>query len=272
MQLKCHVHCISYTSIIHISAPPCKNQIRSGASAAESPKAAWHRVKEGGRRGCGTLPAGKPTPGRALVTPSTRLANHTEKEFGMAAKHSKYSKWGFAAITGGLALTVVEAMGSVSYLVGQAQPSYLVIGGGIITVISAILPMLAERPGTERRIWRSSVSSPCSRAPQRSSPPRSSGPACTGSGNGGAGHTHSGSNGSNRRARCQGHGRRRGGRPGPSAAELRRVRIPVVQPARARRHGQRPAGNGWRLPGTSRQMSASFQLIRRPVVSRRSCH
>jgi len=101
----------------------------------------------------GKLPAGKPTPGRALVTPSTRLANHTEKEFGMAAKHSKYSKWGLTAITGGIALTAIEVVGAVSYLVGQASPSYLIAGGAVITAVAAIVPILAARCWQARRYF-----------------------------------------------------------------------------------------------------------------------
>ena len=36
-----------------------------------------------------------------------------------------YSKWGLAAIIGGVALTAIEVIGAVGYLVGQDQPSYL---------------------------------------------------------------------------------------------------------------------------------------------------
>ncbi|MFZ0854399.1 MAG: hypothetical protein WAO08_35025 [Hyphomicrobiaceae bacterium] len=68
----------------------------------------------------------------------------------MATKHSKYSKWGLAAIGGGVALTAIEVVGAVGYLISQDQPSYLVAGGAIITVIAAILPILrALLVGTE---------------------------------------------------------------------------------------------------------------------------
>jgi hypothetical protein len=60
------------------------------------------------------------------------------------AKQSKYSIMDIAAIAGGLALTSVEVVGSVSYLLRQSQPSYLVAGGAIITVVAAGLPLLAE--------------------------------------------------------------------------------------------------------------------------------
>ena len=69
----------------------------------------------------------------------------------MATKHSKYSKWGLAAIGGGVALTAIEVVGAVGYLISQDQPSYLVAGGAIITVIAAILPILAGRCWWERR-------------------------------------------------------------------------------------------------------------------------
>ena len=69
----------------------------------------------------------------------------------MAAKHSKYSKWGLAAIGGGVAFTAIEVVGAVSYLVGQASPSYLVAGGALVTVVVAILPILAARCWHGRR-------------------------------------------------------------------------------------------------------------------------
>src|SRR5262245_48609338 len=67
------------------------------------------------------------------------------------AKHLKYSKWGLAAIAGGIALTAIEVVGAVSYLVGQDSPSYLVAGGAMVTVVSAILPILAARCWQNRR-------------------------------------------------------------------------------------------------------------------------
>jgi hypothetical protein len=63
----------------------------------------------------------------------------------MAAKHSKYSRWGLAAIGGGIALTAIEVYGAVSYLVSQAVPNYLVAGGTVVTLVAAVLPVLAGR-------------------------------------------------------------------------------------------------------------------------------
>jgi hypothetical protein len=37
----------------------------------------------------------------------------------MAAKHSNYSKWGLAAIGGGVALSAIEVIGAVGYLISQ---------------------------------------------------------------------------------------------------------------------------------------------------------
>jgi hypothetical protein len=62
----------------------------------------------------------------------------------MAKSHS-YSKWALAAIAGGVTLTAIEVVGAVGYLVGQNQPSYLVAGGAVVTVVAAILPILAGR-------------------------------------------------------------------------------------------------------------------------------
>lgn len=62
----------------------------------------------------------------------------------MAKPHS-YSKWSIAAIAFGVCFTAIEVIGAVGYLVGQAQPSYLVAGGAVITVVAAILPILAGR-------------------------------------------------------------------------------------------------------------------------------
>jgi len=63
----------------------------------------------------------------------------------MGFRLPSYSKWGLAAIAGGVALVAIEVIGAVSYLVSQAQPSYLVAGGAVVTVVSAILPILAAR-------------------------------------------------------------------------------------------------------------------------------
>ena len=62
----------------------------------------------------------------------------------MAAKRS-YSMWALAAIAGGVVLTAIEVVGAVGYLVSQNQPSYLIAGGAVVTVLAAILLPLAER-------------------------------------------------------------------------------------------------------------------------------
>jgi hypothetical protein len=63
----------------------------------------------------------------------------------MAAKCQTYSKWAIVAITGGVMLTAIEVYGAVSYLASQEQPHYLVAGGAIVTMVAAILPILAGR-------------------------------------------------------------------------------------------------------------------------------
>lgn len=62
----------------------------------------------------------------------------------MAKSHS-YPKWSIAAIAGGVCLTAIEVYGSYSYLVSQGQPNYLVAGGMVVTIVAAILPILAGR-------------------------------------------------------------------------------------------------------------------------------
>jgi hypothetical protein len=62
----------------------------------------------------------------------------------MATKR-RYSMWGLAAILAGVILTAIEVYGSVTYLVSQAQPNYLVAGGAVVTMVAAILPVLAGR-------------------------------------------------------------------------------------------------------------------------------
>jgi Ca2+/Na+ antiporter len=56
-----------------------------------------------------------------------------------------YSKSALAAIVGGVVLTAIEVIGAVGYLLSQDQPSYLVAGGAVVTVVAAILPILARR-------------------------------------------------------------------------------------------------------------------------------
>lgn len=61
------------------------------------------------------------------------------------AKRFRYSRWALAAIVAGVCLTAIEVYGAVSYLVSQAQPHYLVAGGAVVTMVAAILPILAGR-------------------------------------------------------------------------------------------------------------------------------
>lgn len=56
-----------------------------------------------------------------------------------------YSKWALVAIIGGVALTAIEVYGAVSFLVSQAMPNYLVAGGAVVTLVAAVLPILAPR-------------------------------------------------------------------------------------------------------------------------------
>lgn len=58
---------------------------------------------------------------------------------------SRYPKWAFAAIAAGAVLTAIEVVGAVGYLVNQNQPSYLVAGGAVVTIVAAGLLPLAER-------------------------------------------------------------------------------------------------------------------------------
>ena len=67
------------------------------------------------------------------------------------AKRLTYSKWACVAISAGTALTAVEVIGAVGCLVNQDQPSYLVAGGALVTVVAAILSPLAERCWRMRR-------------------------------------------------------------------------------------------------------------------------
>jgi hypothetical protein len=56
-----------------------------------------------------------------------------------------YPKWGLAAIFGGSVLTAIEVYGAVSFLVSQNSPHYLVAGGAVVTLVAAVLPILAGR-------------------------------------------------------------------------------------------------------------------------------
>jgi hypothetical protein len=62
-----------------------------------------------------------------------------------------YSGWGVAAITGSVILTAIEVYGAVGYLVSQNQPHYLIAGGAVLTVVAAMLPVLAARSWANRR-------------------------------------------------------------------------------------------------------------------------
>jgi hypothetical protein len=61
------------------------------------------------------------------------------------AKRFHYSKCALVAIVGGVALTVIEVIGAVGYLVHQNQPRYLIAGGAVVTIAAAGLPILAGR-------------------------------------------------------------------------------------------------------------------------------
>jgi hypothetical protein len=63
----------------------------------------------------------------------------------MAKRRFHYSKWALAAIIGGVVLTAIEVVGAVGYLLSQDQPSYLIAGGAVVTVVAAGLLPLAER-------------------------------------------------------------------------------------------------------------------------------
>ena len=56
------------------------------------------------------------------------------------AKRLTYSKWACVAISAGAALMAVEVIGAVGYLVNQDQPSYLVAGGALVTVVVGLGP------------------------------------------------------------------------------------------------------------------------------------
>ena len=61
------------------------------------------------------------------------------------AKLFGYSMLGSTAIAAGVVLTGIEVYGAVGYLLEQAQPSYLVLGGAIVTMVAAFLIPLGER-------------------------------------------------------------------------------------------------------------------------------
>ena len=61
------------------------------------------------------------------------------------------SKWVLAAMTLGGVLTAIEVYGAVDYLARQGQPLYLIVGGAVVTAVSAGLPLLAARAWHERR-------------------------------------------------------------------------------------------------------------------------
>jgi hypothetical protein len=57
----------------------------------------------------------------------------------------RYSKVALASIAIGVAFTGIEVYGSVAYLLEQAQPSYLVLGGALTTAAAAALIPISER-------------------------------------------------------------------------------------------------------------------------------
>ena len=178
----------------------------------------------------------------------------------MATSKAHYSKAGIAAIVGGTALTSVEVLGATSYLIGQSQPSYLVAGGAIVTIVSAGLPLLAERAWKAKRrtlsllLWAALLPALftifCA-AVERTGGARDRGR--TGS----VRRLRSGSSwlGSRcRMPRLQAMPTRQ--RPLPNAPEPSRA-AREGRSARQPRGGQMPAGNGCKLPVTRRRTSAS---------------
>jgi hypothetical protein len=101
------------------------------------------------RQATGTVSQFGGSPGRVLQTPAPGIFTTTVQETIMA--HSGYSKWRVAAITGGMALTAIEIVGAVGYLLSQDQPSYLVAGGAVVTLAAAGLPIFAGRCWHDRR-------------------------------------------------------------------------------------------------------------------------
>lgn len=63
----------------------------------------------------------------------------------MAAKSQSYSKVALGSILIGVAFTGIEVYGAVAYLLEQAQPNYLVLGGALTTAAAATLIPLSER-------------------------------------------------------------------------------------------------------------------------------
>ena len=62
-----------------------------------------------------------------------------------------YSKLALGSMALGVVLTGIEVLGSVTFLLDQAQPSYLVLGGAVVTACAAILLPLAERCVRDKR-------------------------------------------------------------------------------------------------------------------------
>jgi hypothetical protein len=63
----------------------------------------------------------------------------------------QYSSLGIVAIVGGVILTGIEVAGAVSFLVSQNMPHYLILGGAMVTIVAAALPVLAARSWRDGR-------------------------------------------------------------------------------------------------------------------------
>jgi len=63
----------------------------------------------------------------------------------------RYSILALGSMALGVVLTGIEVLGSVTFLLDQAQPSYLVLGGAVVTACAAILLPLAERCVRDKR-------------------------------------------------------------------------------------------------------------------------
>ena len=61
------------------------------------------------------------------------------------AKPIRYSKVALASIAIGAAFTGIEVYGAVAFLLDQAQPNYLILGGALTTAAAATLIPLSER-------------------------------------------------------------------------------------------------------------------------------
>lgn len=101
-------------------------------------------VRGGNPSGC--PPCALPPGGcRGASSSSLDPANANRKGLDMASRKT-YPLWKPVAIAAGVTLTGIEVWGAVEYLLKQeGHVSYLVLGGGIVTAVAALLPPLAER-------------------------------------------------------------------------------------------------------------------------------